>query len=501
MSAWHTVHVRVNDAATGQPTPVRIRFEAQGRSFAPFGRLNDFAEGPGAEFGGHLLLGEQKFYYIDGTCEIRLPPGEVTIEASKGPEYAPLRKVVTLAPGQISLRLAVERWTDLRPQGWYSGDTHVREIGPHAALLEGAAEDVAVVNLLAYQRPSLIDPSLSSLPNLLAFSGQAPALERPGHLVAVNTLNSHPVLGTLGLLNCHRVVYPLRFGDKRDDWSLADWCDQCHRKKTGLVVWAGGDWSGATENRLRSEALADLILGKIDAFEVIYFEDVELAALTDWYHLLGAGLRVPLVGGSLKDSNTTALGSVRTYAHLGAGKELNCAEWIEAVRAGRTFVTNGPLLTLSVDGQGPGAVLSVEPGRRLTLKAEAQSAVPFQKLELLVNGSVAASKEPSGDGLAATVETDWPAERSAWVAARCFDERQLEDGQCVYAQTSPVYVEVQGRPFHPDTAVLQSLVDSLDKTAGWVAGQARCEDQQRQHLLSLFSSARAQLLREKATDA
>ena len=33
MSDGLTVHVRVNDAATGQPTPVRIRFEAQGRSF------------------------------------------------------------------------------------------------------------------------------------------------------------------------------------------------------------------------------------------------------------------------------------------------------------------------------------------------------------------------------------------------------------------------------------------------------------------------------------
>lgn len=448
MSAWHTVHVRINDAATGQPTPVRIRFSSRGHSFTPFGRLETFATAAGADVGGHLLVGDLPFHYSDGTCEVRLPPGDVTVEASKGPEYAPLYKTLTLAPGQISLRLTLERWTDLRPQGWYSGDTHVTCITPHAALLEGAAEDVAVVNLLACQRPSAADPSLPSLPNLLAFSGQAPALERPGHVVVVNTLNRHATDGTLGLLNCHRAIYPLRVGEG-ENWSLADWCAQCHRKKTGLVVWSTG-----AEQRLSGAALAELVPGKIDAFEVVSFEAAEATVLTEWYHLLNAGLRLPLVGGSAKDSNAVALGRVRTYACLGAGKELSYAEWIEAVRGGRTFVTNGPLLSLSVDGQGPGAVLRVGPGQRLTLKAEAQSAVPFQRLELLINGSVAASKEPSGDGLAATVETDWLAEHSAWVAARCCEERRLEDGQCISAQASPVYVEVAGRPFQPVTAAL-----------------------------------------------
>src|SRR5262249_47364110 len=149
------------------------------RSFAPLGRLDEFATAPGSDAGGHLLLGSQRFYYTDGTCEVRLPPGEVAVEVHKGPEYAPIQKVVTLAPGQVSLRLAVERWTDLRPRGWYSGDTHVTCLDPHAALLEGAAEDVAVVNLLACDRPSPCDPAVRSLPNVVAFSGQAPALERP----------------------------------------------------------------------------------------------------------------------------------------------------------------------------------------------------------------------------------------------------------------------------------------------------------------------------------
>ena len=65
MSDRLPVHIRVNDTATGQPTPVRIRFEAQGRSFAPFGRLDVFPTASGVDVGGHLQLGSQKFYYID----------------------------------------------------------------------------------------------------------------------------------------------------------------------------------------------------------------------------------------------------------------------------------------------------------------------------------------------------------------------------------------------------------------------------------------------------
>src|SRR5207244_9062042 len=101
--------------------------------------------------------------------------------------------------GQISLRLAIERWTDLRTQGWYSGDTQVFCIDPFAALLEGAAEDLAVVNVLAHERGSVVRDQYW-VPNILAFSGQSAALERPGHLVVVNTLNTHWFLDVVRLL-------------------------------------------------------------------------------------------------------------------------------------------------------------------------------------------------------------------------------------------------------------------------------------------------------------
>src|SRR5262249_13646535 len=151
-------------------------------------------------------------------------------------------------------------------EGWIAGDVRAHELTPRAAALEGAASGLSVVQLLARQRPAF-DGEPPAITGLLDFSGSEPALEAYGCQVAVNTLNEHPVLGTAALLNSHRPVFPLRFGgpDQADDWSIADWCDQGHRK-TGLVVWP--DLPRFTLEHPQGEALAALILGKIDAYEV-----------------------------------------------------------------------------------------------------------------------------------------------------------------------------------------------------------------------------------------
>ena len=97
-TAWHTVHVRVNDAATGQPTPVRIRFtDAEGDYFAPFGRLADFATGPGR--GRRRQRPARRRAVRLHRRHLRDPPARRArsrVEVHKGPEYRPLAPEVTL---------------------------------------------------------------------------------------------------------------------------------------------------------------------------------------------------------------------------------------------------------------------------------------------------------------------------------------------------------------------------------------------------------------------
>lgn len=466
-----TIHLRINDAATAKPTAVRLRITGpDGTFFAPFGRFAEFATGRGEDVGGQLLIGREKWCYIDGSCEVPLPAGvPLRVQAAKGPEYRPLDETVTLGPGQMALRFSIDRWSDLRAEGWHPGDSRCHDLAPHAALLEAAAEDLDVVNLLAREqpRPSLDGTAYPAAPNLLAFSGQAPALEAHGRLVAVNTLNAHPSLGKLGLLYSHRPIFPLSFGEDADDWSLCDWCDQCHRKG-GLTVWveafrpAGGLTGG--------EALVAAILGKIDAIEI----DAEprKQPLLPWvYRLWNAGVMVPLVGGSGKDSNRTPLGAVRTYARV-ADEPLTYKAWIEAVRAGRSFVTSGPLLSFSFEGS--------------TAKATARSLVPFDRLDIIANGDVIGSIASQFDEEEKCYRAELEASFTGpgWVTARCHSTSGA------FAHSQPATV---GEPSRRPEAIA-ALAKLVEETRNWIGSTGRFQIAKRkQRLLDLCAEAAARL--------
>jgi hypothetical protein len=491
MSGLQTVHVRVNDAATKQPTPCRIRFTgAEGKYYAPLGRLAAFATDVGRDVGGNVLIGDQPHAFIDGSCEIQLPPGSVHVTIRKGPEFRPLERTLAVTPGKLALRFELERWSDLRAERWHAGDTRCHFLTPHAAILEARAEDVAVVNLLCHEcevdnhRP-VRDRAYA---NILAFSGQRPALAEPGHMVVVNTMNSHPILGRLLLLNCHRVVFPLTFGglDGFDGWTLADWCDQCHRKG-GLVI--ADDFFTPAADHPHGELLSDLILGKVDAlnFSSIGYPG-PAEALDDWYRLLDAGLRVPLTAGSGKDCNRMTLGAARTYARLEPGQDLSYTSWIEAVRAGRTFVTNGPLLSLTVNEKDAGTMIDLPEGRpSVHVRAEARHLGPLEVLEVVANHEVVARAEGRGSPAVARLETELPLLRGGWVTARCW-------GPWAGAHTSPVYVRLEGREPLIDRSARAVLGGRLDKMLEWVATVGHFEnDAQRERLASVFRNACARL--------
>jgi hypothetical protein len=402
----------------------------------------------------------------------------------------------------------LERWVDLRAEQWYSGDCRSHFLTPHAALLEAAAEDIAVVNLLAWECLITGDggKQYPAISNILAFSGTQPALEMPGHLVVVNTMNLHNTLGRLLLLNCHRVVYPLTAGGPQgwDDWTLADWCDQCHRKD-GLVI--GDDFFGHYPTYPHGELLADLILGKVDALLMGPFENPEVDAelkqeseLKEWYWLLDCGFRVPLVGGSGKDSNLGVLGSARTYARLKPGQELNYKNWIEAVRAGRTFVTTGPFLFFTVNGQDPGAVIDLPPhAGTVHIHAEARSYVPFRRLQVVANNVVVAEMTPTGAPACAVLDTEVPLSTGGWLLARCWGEYDVSKEQWIAAQTSPIFIKVAGLGPRADSAKVGHFIGLLNLMLEWVKTKARCEnEQQRKRLAGIFRSAR-QIL-EKRTE-
>lgn len=112
------VMVRVQDEQ-GRPTTARFIFtDKAGRVYPP--QPKRLAPD---------LFFQKQVYRADGET-VLLPPGELTVEYSRGPEYRQLRKTVTIpSQGPVELAFRLERWIDPARYGWYSGDHHIHAAG------------------------------------------------------------------------------------------------------------------------------------------------------------------------------------------------------------------------------------------------------------------------------------------------------------------------------------------------------------------------------------
>ena len=109
--------------------------------------------------------------------------------------------------------------------------------------------------------------------------------------------------------------------------------------------------------------MVDAALGTTDAVE---WSAAGRSGFFPLYAVWNNGLKVSAVGGEDSISNlhmSKLVGSHRTYVHTG-GKGLDMHAWLDGMRQGRAFVTNGPLVELSVNGMLPGETINLPAGWR-----------------------------------------------------------------------------------------------------------------------------------------
>src|SRR5437588_12441919 len=176
------LHGRAVDAATGKPTPVRLAFRtAQGRYIPPYGHRTEINNAWFQDYGADLMMMDTPFAYVDGTFQVELPVGEIFVEMTNGFEYSPVRRKVQIAPGQGDLKLEIGRFADLRKEGWITADTHVHFLSPSTAVLEGQAEGLNLINLLAAQWGDLFT-NVGDLPQgpIASHDRETPSVARHG---------------------------------------------------------------------------------------------------------------------------------------------------------------------------------------------------------------------------------------------------------------------------------------------------------------------------------
>ncbi len=483
------VHVEVDlvDGATGERVPGRVRFTAaDGRYLPPVSHRDEVNPGFYEDTGADLVLGGSTYAYVPGSFAIRLPSGRVDVEAMAGFDRRPVRATLVIDPSTRHLELPLDRAHDLHAGRWVTADSHVHFVSPSTALLQAAAEDIDLVNLLATQWGDL-HTSVSDLP----WGSMADPSGR--RLVVVGTENRQNILGHLALLGARRPVQPMASGGPPEgrmaqalEVLLADWADRC-RAAGGLVI-------GAHFPLPYAEIAADIVAGKIDAIEAQALSPgLDDPSILEWYRFLNLGYRLPIVAGTDKMSAEVPVGAVRTYTHLLTDDGLTFEAWAAAIRAGRTFISSGPVIELAVDGHEPGDVVRLRSPARLEIAVRARAAQPvISDLELLVNGRIVGAATSSTGTTELVLDETIRIEAGSWVAARSRSAFQIESAftTSMAAHTSPVYVEVEGRPLAPaadDARVIEQIILGART---WVAELAAvAEPGERARMVAFFDAA------------
>lgn len=455
---------------------------------------------------------QPQVYRRDGAF-IGLPGGSYTVTVSRGPEYLPeTRRFSVAGPAELLFRLT--RWIDTTLDGWYPGDHHIHSAGcshydnpsegvlPEEIWPQVEGEALSVASVLTWGPSYYFQKQF--------FSGADHPLSTPKTLMHYDLeISGFPSshAGHLVLLGLKDQDYP---GTRRlEDWPswtmpILKWA-----KAQGAVTgFAHSGWG----LEVKSRDLPNYELPGFDGIganefivDVTHPDTVDFISAGDtpyvwelniWYHTLNTGFRTRISGETDFPCITDdRVGLARSYCKVDG--PLTYRKWIDAVRAGRSYVSDGRshLMDFAVEGVPAGeqeSELRIDGPRtvRVTMKVaarldphpnEAIRALRYDEkpywdlerarigdtrdvpVEIVVNGEPVASKTVTADGTPRTVTFEIPLERSSWIAARILPS----------SHTNPVFALVAGRPIRASARSAEWALNAVNQCWSQKARQIR----------------------------
>jgi hypothetical protein len=464
----------VLEKKTGKPVPCRIH-------------VRDKAGRP--QRAGDLPFWRDHFV-CPGTARLDLPPGDYTYEVERGPEYAPRAGTFTVKDREaVQVRPELERLTDLAEEGWWSGELHVHRPVADLELLM-RAEDLHVAPVITWwndrnewARKSLPDDPLVRFDGNRYYHVLAGEDEREGG--ALLFFNLRKPLGLAG--SGREYPSPMKFvAEARRQANV--WIDVEKPFWWDVPVWlASGqiDSIGLANNHMcRSQMYESEAWGKPrDARRLPPPLGNGFWTQEIYYHVLNCGLRVPPSAGSASGVLPNPVGYNRVYVHSDGA--FSYEKWWEGLRAGRSIVTNGPLLRARVNGELPGHVFSGPEGKEMDLevKVALTSGDPVRSVEVIKNGRVERTVSHDEWVKAGTLGPVRFAE-SGWFLVRVIADNAKTFR---FASTAPYYVEIGEGKRRVSKASAQFFLDWV----GERAKRVKLEDEgQRQEVLRHHADAR-----------
>jgi len=220
------------------------------------------------------------------------------------------------------------------------------------------------------------------------------------------------------------------------------------------------------------ELPVDAAFGKVDYIEVLGFSDHRMTASV-WYRLLNCGFRLPAGAGSDTMANYASLrgpvGLTRVYTRV-PRNTMDTAVWLDSLKQGRTFATNGPLLGFTLGGKAIGEELNLPAGEnKVEFTAWLRSFVPVDHFEVVCNGNLVRDLKLNGNRQSSDENGTISISQTGWCVLRSSSDKPehpvLDD--YVYATTSPIYIRVAGSAPKPadDARFFITWIDRLIETA------------------------------------
>jgi hypothetical protein len=457
---------RVTDKRTGETVPCSVRIEGSDGSV-----INENE-------------GYQSGFRSNGEFRKQVLPGKATVTVSRGFDYAAVRRDLVLEAGKIQeLDIKLSRRTPLRDHGWYCGDNHDHMIHGESRILvdfryfalAGRAEGLDYLSVaqrwnLPDRTPEAIERECAKVTAkdfLLTWNMEMPknyfrgdvthclghgwcagirgrtrdGLDAIAELMAMNAGDYQREKTPTPNFDTHALIHDLG--------GIVSYTHPC-RQSYGR--WGGrGDYPIEEHkfiSNLAQELPFDTIAGPTyDTLDILMQtreREVNRMGQQLWFMLLNKGYRIPGTASSdaTFDNPGRALpGAVRVYTHL--GEPFSMSALVHSMKAGRNFVTGGPLLLLNIDDLGPGSIIPVSSRRNGKLRVQAwASGHPGEYLtevEIIRNGEV--FKRFPLTTRNSEFATELPIEETdtAWFIARCRGSNENE-----IAITNPIYFEGPG---------------------------------------------------------
>jgi hypothetical protein len=410
-------------------------------------------------------------FYADGSARIIVPPGRYRVEVFKGFEYRVARRHYTVRPGEtVSDSVPMRRWVDMPASGWFGSDGHLHIARTHrdddlrlSSWMQ--AEDIHVANFLQWG-------SFRSFHNArqYAFGDEGVHQGERDHLLIAGQEN--PRIHFLGHIVVLGANEPARSAGSY--FLTLPVFEEAHRLG-GLAGYAHFAEAFGGQDGLSM----DLPHEVVDFVEVV---QVGQARYGVWYEALDAGFHIPPTAGTDYPCGEALPGAERFYTKVEG--RLTRESWLEGIRRGRTFATNGPLLRFSVNGLEMGDVLRLREPQAVSIEAEVlfdRSRDDVTHLHLVQNGITVQTFARNGDSTHIRFSVMRPIEEASWLAIRATGRKlnavglRIELGVALperpepilaEAHSAPVFVDVDGMPLMRDAPrakkILRKWMKRLD---------------------------------------